>query len=88
MNDQLKPVAYTTAGMLAIAKDLPMTGRIGAKCAKDERWNVPLYAIPEGCVVVPSLVLSRLFDKRAAVVHSAMQELRAILAQQWQEVES
>lgn len=37
MNNELKPVAYTTAGILAIAKDLPTTGRIGAKCAKDER---------------------------------------------------
>ena len=40
---QGKPVAYTTAGMLEIAKRLPLTGRIGAKATKDERWNIPLF---------------------------------------------
>jgi hypothetical protein len=37
------PVAYTTLGMLEIAKRIPLTGHIGAKVTKDERWNVPLY---------------------------------------------
>lgn len=40
-------VAYTTAGMLAIAKELPLTGRIGARCKADDRWNVPLYTAPQ-----------------------------------------
>lgn len=40
---QGEPVAYTTAGMLEIAKRLPLTGRIGAKATKDERWNIPLF---------------------------------------------
>ena len=40
------PVAYTTAGMLEIAKRLPLTGRIGAKSTKDERWNIPLFLCP------------------------------------------
>ena len=42
-----EPVGYTTAGMLAIAKELPLTGRIGARCKADERWNVPLYTTPQ-----------------------------------------
>lgn len=42
-----EPVAYTTSGMLAIAKELPLTGRIGARCKADERWNVPLYTAPQ-----------------------------------------
>lgn len=41
--NQGEPVAYTTAGMLEIAKRLPLTGRIGAKATKDERWNIPLF---------------------------------------------
>lgn len=40
---QGEPVAYTTVGMLEIAKRLPLTGRIGAKSTKDERWNIPLF---------------------------------------------
>lgn len=40
---QPEPVVYTTAGMLEIAKRLPLTGRIGAKATKDERWNIPLF---------------------------------------------
>ena len=40
---QGEPVAYTTAGMLEIVKRLPLTGRIGAKATKDERWNIPLF---------------------------------------------
>ena len=54
-----EPVAYTTAGMLAIAKELPLTGRIGARCKADDRWNVPLYtapqpsAVPDGWKLVP-----------------------------------
>ena len=36
-------VGYTTAGMLSIAEQLPLTGRIGARCKADHRWNVPLY---------------------------------------------
>lgn len=42
-----EPVGYTTTGMLAIAKELPLTGRIGARCKADERWNVPLYTAPQ-----------------------------------------
>ena len=41
-----EPVAYTTVGMLEIAKRLPLTGRIGAKSTKDERWNIPLFLGP------------------------------------------
>ena len=41
--NQGETVAYTTAGMLEIAKRLPLTGRIGAKATKDERWNIPLF---------------------------------------------
>lgn len=44
---QGEPVAFTTKGMLDIAKQLPLTGRIGAKARADERWNVPLYTRPE-----------------------------------------
>ena len=43
---QPEPVSYTTAGMLEIAKRLPLTGRIGAKATKDERWNIPLFLGP------------------------------------------
>jgi len=46
-----EPVAYTTAGMLAIAKELPLTGRIGARCKADDRWNVPLYTTPQPSAV-------------------------------------
>lgn len=42
-----EPVAYTTIGMLEIAKRIPLTGRIGAKVKKDDRWNVPLYTSPQ-----------------------------------------
>lgn len=44
--NQGEPVAYTTVGMLEIAKRLPLTGRIGAKATKDERWNIPLFLGP------------------------------------------
>ncbi|MGY4818015.1 hypothetical protein ACVNP3_18960 [Pseudomonas chlororaphis subsp. piscium] len=43
---QGEPVAYTTVGMVEIAKRLPLTGRIGAKATKDARWNVPLHLRP------------------------------------------
>ena len=43
---QGEPVAYTTVGMLEIAKRLPLTGRISAKSTKDERWNIPLFLGP------------------------------------------
>lgn len=42
----IMPIGYTTPGMLRIAKELPLTGRIGAKCKPDDRYNVPLYTTP------------------------------------------
>jgi len=57
---QSEPMAYTTFGMIEIAKRLPLTGRIGAKTAKDEWWNVALYTsqpapvpVPDGWKLVP-----------------------------------
>lgn len=46
------PVAFTTQGMLDIAKQIPLTGSISAKVTKDERWNVPLYTSPPAPVEV------------------------------------
>ena len=45
-------VGYTTAGMLRIAKELPLTGRIGAKCKQDGRWNVPLMTVAQHSRIV------------------------------------
>ncbi len=44
--EKQEPVAFTTPGMLEVAKQLPQTGRVGARCKRDRRWCVPLYAAP------------------------------------------
>lgn len=41
-----QPIGYTTAGMLAIAKELPLTGHIVVRCRRDELWNEPVFAAP------------------------------------------
>jgi hypothetical protein len=43
---QQEPIGYTTAGQIEIAKQLPATGRIGVKCAPDDRYSVPVFAHP------------------------------------------
>lgn len=40
-----KPDVYTTEGMLKITEEVQ--GRLGAKAQPDERFNVPLYALPQ-----------------------------------------
>ncbi|HCF2464799.1 TPA: hypothetical protein NIA54_002198 [Pseudomonas aeruginosa] len=44
--ERQEPVAFTTPGMLEVAKQLPLTGRVGARCKRDKRWCVPLYTAP------------------------------------------
>lgn len=66
---QDEPVAYTTAGMLEIAKRLPLTGRVGAKAAKDSRWSVPLYTQP------PQIEIARHSRRLVEKLRSRVEEL-------------